>query len=248
MFPELCRFVWGGDLHGNRVARTQRSEKRSAEAGWRPACGRQLRQYGAGGFRSARGVPRSRAAPPFTGPGFGPPPGAQPPIVSNSITLVVSGINSRQAGKTFSDKLTDLAGRVSGGFQLSGSGGGGRSMYSIAICRKAIDVKAFADQITGPRSHGSRGTPLKSTHRLSERFPGTPRMRVKGIVVVSVVPDERAVRADSQDCSLRRNLISTCSRRRYERLFCWLGVRWVDQSAAGKFGMKIEQSPLNIGG
>ena len=61
-------------------------------------------------------------------------------------------------------------------------------------------------------------------------------MRVKGIVVVSVVPDERAVRADSQDGSLPRNLISTCSRRRYERLFCWLGVRWVDQSAAGKFG------------
>ena len=67
--------------------------------------------------------------------------------MSNSITLVVSGINSRQAGKTFGDKLTDLAGRVSGGFQLSGSGGGGRSMYSIAM-RKAIDVRAFADQIT----------------------------------------------------------------------------------------------------
>ena len=48
------------------------------------------------------------------------------------------------------DKLTELVKKVSGGFQISGSGGGGRSTYSIAM-QNAMDVKAFADQITWAR-------------------------------------------------------------------------------------------------
>jgi hypothetical protein len=70
--------------------------------------------------------------------------------MSSSITLIVTGISDRTAGKEFGGKLTELVRKVSGGFKISGSGGGGRSTYSIAM-HNAIDVQAFADQITWAR-------------------------------------------------------------------------------------------------
>jgi hypothetical protein len=67
--------------------------------------------------------------------------------MSSTVTLIVSGLNDQAAGNAFGDKLTELVKNVSGGFQISGSSGGGRSVYSIAM-RNSMDVKAFADQIT----------------------------------------------------------------------------------------------------
>jgi len=89
-------------------------------------------------------------APPFRAPRFAPPPGVQPPAMTNTITLSVSGLDNQAAGKAFGDKLTELVGKVSGGFRISGSGGGGRSIYSIAM-KNSVDVPAFADQITWAR-------------------------------------------------------------------------------------------------
>ena len=54
------------------------------------------------------------------------------------------------AGKDFSDKLTELVVKVSGGYSLSSNGGAGWSNYSIAM-HNSLDVKAFADQTTWVR-------------------------------------------------------------------------------------------------
>ena len=70
--------------------------------------------------------------------------------MTNSITLKVTGLTDQSAGKAFGDKLTELVVKVSGGYSLSGSGGGGRSTYSISM-HNSLDVKAFADQITWAR-------------------------------------------------------------------------------------------------
>ncbi len=72
--------------------------------------------------------------------------------MTNSITLNVTGLTDLAAGKDFSDKLTELVVRVSGGggYTLSSSGGVGWSNYSITM-HNALDVKAFADQITWAR-------------------------------------------------------------------------------------------------
>jgi DNA-directed RNA polymerase subunit RPC12/RpoP len=91
-------------------------------------------------------------APPFSAPRFAPPPGFQPPapVMSNSITLIVKGLTDLSAGKDFSDKLTELVVKVSGGYTLSSTGGAGWPTYSIAM-QNSLDVKAFADQITWAR-------------------------------------------------------------------------------------------------
>ena len=85
---------------------------------------------------------------------FAPPPGVQlpAPAMTNSITLIVKGLTDLSAGKDFSDKLTELVVRVSGGggYTLSSTGGAGWSNYSITM-HNALDVKAFADQITWAR-------------------------------------------------------------------------------------------------
>jgi len=96
------------------------------------------------GFRGPRFVPPGMQRPGAL------PPGVQAPDMPNSITLIVSGLDDQSAGKAFGDKLTELVRKVSGGFQLSGSGGGGRSTYSIKMTNN-LDVKAFADQITWAR-------------------------------------------------------------------------------------------------
>jgi hypothetical protein len=75
-----------------------------------------------------------------------PPPGVEMPGLSSSITLVVSGL-SHESGEVFGHKLGELVGRVSGGYQISSSGGGGKSTYSISMVN-SMEVKAFADQIT----------------------------------------------------------------------------------------------------
>ncbi len=93
------------------------------------------------GFRGRGFVPPDTPRPPA------PPPGVQPSAMTNSITVIVTGISDQSAGKAFGDKLTELVGKVSGGFQLSGTGGARRSTYTISM-RNALDVKAFADQIT----------------------------------------------------------------------------------------------------
>ncbi len=104
-----------------------------------------------------RGMPPPGALPPGMRPPGMPPPGmpqpgffpreAQTPTMSNTITLSVTGLNDQASGKAFGDKLDELVKRVSGGYQISGSGGGGRSTYTISMVN-SIDVKAFADQIT----------------------------------------------------------------------------------------------------
>jgi len=96
------------------------------------------------------GLRGRRSVSPGTPGPAAPPPGVQPPAMTNSITVIVTGITDQSAGKAFGDKLTELVGKVSGGFQLSGTGGGGRSTYTISM-RNAPDVKAFADQITWAR-------------------------------------------------------------------------------------------------
>jgi predicted Zn finger-like uncharacterized protein len=71
--------------------------------------------------------------------------GVQPPAMSNTVTLVVSGLN-HESGKAFGDKLGELVGRVSGGFHISSAGSGGKSTYSISMVN-AVGVQTFADQI-----------------------------------------------------------------------------------------------------
>jgi hypothetical protein len=78
-----------------------------------------------------------------------PPPGFEAPNMANSISLVVSGLD-HESGKAFGGKLTELVTRVSGGYQISSSGSGGKSTYSISMVNP-VDVKAFADQITWAR-------------------------------------------------------------------------------------------------
>jgi hypothetical protein len=70
--------------------------------------------------------------------------------MTNSITLIVTGLTDQSAGKAFGDKLRELVRQVFGGIQISRSGGGGRSTYTISM-RNSLDVKAFADQITWAR-------------------------------------------------------------------------------------------------
>ena len=85
------------------------------------------------------------------GPAFpSPPPGVQPPAVTNSINLNVTGLKNQASGKTFGDKLGELVKQVSGGFQISSSGSGGRNTYSISMVN-TMSVQAFADQITWAR-------------------------------------------------------------------------------------------------
>ena len=111
--------------------------------------------------QTAQGPPRlPEGMPPnFPGGGFpppamrGPPPlptGVQPPVMTSAITLKVRGLNDQASGTTFGDKLTELVKRVSGGYQLSGSGGGGQSTYSISM-QNTINVQTFADQISWAR-------------------------------------------------------------------------------------------------
>jgi len=90
------------------------------------------------------------AVPPLSRPRFAPPPGVQPLAMTNSITLIVTGLTDLSAGKAFSAKLTELAVKVSGGYKLSSTGGAGWSNYSIAM-HDSLDVKTFADQITWAR-------------------------------------------------------------------------------------------------
>ncbi len=116
-----------GDLP--RMARSQQAVPAS-DFGAEPPAG--LQQSAAGPF----GAPRQPA-----------PPGVQPPIMANSITVVVVGLSTREAGQAFGDQLTELVKRVSGGYQISGSGGRGRSSYAISM-QNSVDVKTFADQIT----------------------------------------------------------------------------------------------------
>jgi hypothetical protein len=72
------------------------------------------------------------------------PPGVQPPVMTNAITIIVSG----PTDPAFSDKLTELVRKVSGGsYQLSSTGGGGRSTFSIGT-GKAMSSQEFANQIT----------------------------------------------------------------------------------------------------
>ncbi len=75
------------------------------------------------------------------------PPGVEPPIMSSSITVNVTGLSSRKAGHAFGDQLRELVKRVSAGYQISGTGGAGRSSYMISM-QNTLDVKAFAEQIT----------------------------------------------------------------------------------------------------
>jgi hypothetical protein len=89
--------------------------------------------------------------------------------MTDTITLILSGLNNQAAGKAFGDKLTELVKKVSGGFQTSGYRGAFRSTYEIAM-QNSMGVKAFADQITWGGPHGFRIRPLTSTLRLSERF------------------------------------------------------------------------------
>jgi hypothetical protein len=75
------------------------------------------------------------------------PPGVPPLAGSNTITLIVTGLDDQQAGKVFGDKLGELLQRTSGGYQVSGSGSRGRSTYRITTINP-IDVRMFAGQIT----------------------------------------------------------------------------------------------------
>jgi hypothetical protein len=64
--------------------------------------------------------------------------------MTNAITIIVSG----PTDPAFSDKLTELVRNVSGGsYQLSSTGGGSRSTFSIGI-GKAVSSREFANQIT----------------------------------------------------------------------------------------------------
>jgi hypothetical protein len=74
--------------------------------------------------------------------------------------VIVSGIRDDQAGKDFSDKLTELAKRVSNGFQFSNSGGGSKSTYQITPLNP-IDVQVFADQITWAKVTRVRGRTIE---------------------------------------------------------------------------------------
>jgi hypothetical protein len=74
----------------------------------------------------------------------------KPPCLEIAPPVKVTGFTDLSAGKDFSDKLTELVVKVSGGYSLSSTGGAGWSNYSIAM-HNSLDVKAFADQITWAR-------------------------------------------------------------------------------------------------
>jgi hypothetical protein len=74
--------------------------------------------------------------------------------------VIVTGIRDEQAGKDFGDKLTELVKKVTNGFQLSGSGGGGKSSYQITPLHP-VDVQAFADQITWAKVTRVRGRTIE---------------------------------------------------------------------------------------
>jgi hypothetical protein len=77
-----------------------------------------------------------------------PPPGVQPPEMSNSITLIVTGFKTEAQKKDFGDKLQALLGKVSGGsHQVLTIDIGGRPNYQISTASR-LDVQNFADQIT----------------------------------------------------------------------------------------------------
>jgi DNA-directed RNA polymerase subunit RPC12/RpoP len=98
----------------------------------------------------APGFPGLADGPPgWPGPG-NPAPGAQAPILTTSITLVVTGLNDQASGQAFGNKLGELCGKVSGGFLISSSASGGKSSYSISMVNP-VAVQAFADQITWAR-------------------------------------------------------------------------------------------------
>ncbi|MGA8346921.1 MAG: hypothetical protein WB773_03795 [Isosphaeraceae bacterium] len=74
----------------------------------------------------------------------------EPPCLEIAPPVKVTGFTDLSAGKDFSDKLTELVVKVSGGYSLSSNGGAGWSNYSIAM-HNSLDVKAFADQTTWAR-------------------------------------------------------------------------------------------------
>jgi hypothetical protein len=92
------------------------------------------------------------ALPDLPGPGFvppapGAPPGAQPPALTNSLTINVRG----GADSSFGDHLTELIKTISpAGYSLSSRGSRARSTYSISL-QKSISSQEFADQITWAR-------------------------------------------------------------------------------------------------
>jgi len=84
-------------------------------------------------------------------PGLGDQSASRSRLVSRLLLPVkVTGFTDLSAGKDFSDKLTELVVKVSGGYSLSSNGGAGWSNYSIAM-HNSLDVKAFADQTTWAR-------------------------------------------------------------------------------------------------
>jgi hypothetical protein len=101
------------------------------------------------------GSNRQAPAPGF--PGLAAPPPAGGP---NAITVIVTGISDDQAGKDFSDKLTEMVKRFGDEFQFSGSGGGGKSTYQITM-HQPTDVQAFADQITWAKVTRVRGRTIE---------------------------------------------------------------------------------------
>jgi hypothetical protein len=116
---------------------------------------------GPSGPRPGPRFPTPDGQPPGPGPGFpglaAPPPAGGP----NAITVIVTGIDGQQAGKAFGERLTELVKKVSTGFQLSDSGGGGgKSTYQITPLNP-VDVQTFADQITWAKVTRVRGRTIE---------------------------------------------------------------------------------------
>jgi hypothetical protein len=74
-----------------------------------------------------------------------------PSMATNMIVVNVSGLSDKQAGRNFGDRLTELVrSKANGGYPINGSGGGGRSTYSITL-NKALSAGDLAEQITWAR-------------------------------------------------------------------------------------------------
>jgi DNA-directed RNA polymerase subunit RPC12/RpoP len=99
----------------------------------------------------AGGMPPHAVHPPVMRRNFEPPPmlplGLDPPLETSHLTVIVTGLDDQASGQAFGDRLGKLVGRVSGGFQISSSGSGGKSTYSISMVNP-VEVNTFADQIT----------------------------------------------------------------------------------------------------
>ena len=113
---------------------------------------------GPGGQRPGPRFPTPDGQPPSPGfPGLATPPPAGGP---NAITVIVTGIRDDQAGKDFSDRLTELVKNFGDQFQFSSTGGGGKSTYQITPLNP-VDVHAFADQITWAKVKRVRGRTIE---------------------------------------------------------------------------------------